>query len=78
MLELDTDRIATGAVSSNGSDTGSGFAPFTTPVPVPVVESVKFSSVLHAVSTTEMINRGKVLDKTGQNNCEIVINALQP
>ena len=65
MREEDADRIATGAFSSDSSDAGSGVAPCTTPVPAPVVESVKFSSVPHAVSTTEMNNRVKLLDNTG-------------
>jgi hypothetical protein len=77
MLELDTDRFVTG--TGIGSRIGSGVIPCVTPRPVSrVLESVKFSSVLHAVSTTEMINRGMLFENTGQNNCEIVINALQP
>ena len=61
----DTDRVAIGTVSSDGSDTGSGVALGTTPVPRSVVASVRFSSLLHAVSTTEMNKRERLLENTG-------------
>jgi hypothetical protein len=76
ILEADTDKAATGTAACNG-DIGSGVTPCTTPESAPAVWSVKFSSVPHAVSRTEMIKRAKLLDNTGQNNFEIVINALR-
>jgi hypothetical protein len=72
ILEADTDRVATGA-SSDGSDTGSEFAPSATPVPA----SPKFSSVLHESRKTEKINARRLFEKTEANNGEVVIDALQ-
>lgn len=60
MFEADADRV-TVEVSSNGS----GVAPCATPASAPGIESVKFSSVLHAVSAARINKEVKVLDNTG-------------
>jgi hypothetical protein len=75
--EADTDRVATGAVSSDGPKRGSEFVPCTTPVPAPAAASAKFSSVLHETRKTEKINAKRVLERTEANNGEVVIDALQ-
>ena len=77
ILEADTDRVATGAVSSDGPSRGSEFVPCTTPVPAPAVASAKFSSVLQEARKTEKINAKRVLERTEANNGEVVIDALQ-